>query len=167
MVNVLPDGDTGQRRTRAERSGESRQRVIEAAARCVAEEGFQRTNLALVAKRAGLSIGAIQHHFGDKTSVLTAVVERGFERLRERGDPFQRPRSVGQPTVALDDRTQLALVPAAAEEDAFCRVNYVEVRCTGTLTVLAYEIELNRPLEKVAHVVDPRSWPSASPASAR
>jgi AcrR family transcriptional regulator len=69
------------RRRQSERSGETRARVIDAAVACVAEEGFRSTNLARIATRAGVSTGAIQHHFGDKASVLAAVVERSFEDL--------------------------------------------------------------------------------------
>lgn len=69
------------RRSQAQRSGETRARILDATVRCVVEEGFQRTNLARIAARAGLSLGAIQHHFGGKAGVLAAVVERGFERL--------------------------------------------------------------------------------------
>jgi len=69
------------RRTQAERSTETRSRILDASLQCVAEEGFQRTNLARIAARAGLSLGAIQHQFGDKAGVLAAAVERGFDRL--------------------------------------------------------------------------------------
>jgi AcrR family transcriptional regulator len=55
--------------------------VIDAAVACVAEKGFRSTNLARIARRAGVTTGAIQHHFGDKASVLAAVVERSFEDL--------------------------------------------------------------------------------------
>jgi AcrR family transcriptional regulator len=69
------------RRTQAERSDATRARVIEAAVACVAEEGFRATQLTGIARRAGVTTGAIQHHFGDKLSVLAAVVEHGFDDL--------------------------------------------------------------------------------------
>ena len=71
----------GRRRTQLERSNETRTRVIEAASVCIAEEGFGATNLARIAERAGMTTGAIQHQFGDKAGVLTAVVERSLEEL--------------------------------------------------------------------------------------
>jgi AcrR family transcriptional regulator len=69
------------RRTQAERSDATRARVIEAAIVCVAEEGFRATQLSGIARRAGVTTGAIQHHFGDKLSVLASVVEHGFDDL--------------------------------------------------------------------------------------
>jgi hypothetical protein len=92
-----------------------------------------------------------------------APASDGFARLRARGDPFQRSRASAEASLVVDDRRQLGLVPAA-RSDPSCQVNYVEVRSTGTLTVLSYEVVLDRPLEDVAPIVDPRSWAGASPA---
>ena len=66
------------------RSEVTRARVLDAAVACIAETGFGPANLAGIAERAGLTTGAIQHQFGDKATLLAAVVERGFERLVER-----------------------------------------------------------------------------------
>jgi AcrR family transcriptional regulator len=59
----------------------TRLRVLDAAVDCICRDGFQHTNLANIARAAGMTTGAIQHHFGDKASLLAAVVERGFEAL--------------------------------------------------------------------------------------
>ncbi len=69
------------RRTRAQRSNETRARVIDAASACICEEGLVHTNLSRIAIRAQVTTGAIQHQFGDKAAVLHAVVEHGFEQL--------------------------------------------------------------------------------------
>lgn len=66
------------RRSQKERSDESRQRIIAAASRSIAERGYQRTSMSSIAKTAGMSVGAIQHQFGDKAEVLFAVVEAGL-----------------------------------------------------------------------------------------
>lgn len=87
----------------------------------------------------------------------------GLDRMRARGDHFQRARPLSEPSVTLDDRSQLRLAEAALSSE-HCAVHYVEVRTTGTLTVLSYEVVLDRPLDRVAPIVDPRSWPKASPA---
>ncbi len=71
------------RRTQGERSEETRTRILDATVSCIVEAGFQTTNLARVAQRAGVTTGAIQHQFRDKSTLLTAVVERGFSRLVE------------------------------------------------------------------------------------
>ncbi|MGI9590757.1 MAG: TetR/AcrR family transcriptional regulator [Myxococcota bacterium] len=63
------------------RSEATRSRVLDAAVDCIAQEGFHASNLARIARHAGMTTGAIQHQFRDKASLLAAVVERGFERM--------------------------------------------------------------------------------------
>jgi AcrR family transcriptional regulator len=65
-------------------SRRTRDRVIEAAALCIAEEGFASAHTNRIAERAGVSWGVLQYHFGDKAGLLSAVLERGVEAL-ERG----------------------------------------------------------------------------------
>jgi AcrR family transcriptional regulator len=70
-----------QRRTQAERSALTREKVIRAVVDCVVEEGLHNTTAARIAERSGVTWGAIVHQFGDKDSLLLAVVERSFENL--------------------------------------------------------------------------------------
>jgi AcrR family transcriptional regulator len=71
------------RRRQAERSAATRRKVIDAAIDCIAEEGFRRATTTRVARRAGVTWGAIQHQFGDKDSILRAVMQRGVDELGE------------------------------------------------------------------------------------
>ena len=66
------------------RSEATRKRVVEAAIACIAEEGFQASNLSRIARYAGMTTGAIQHQFADKAALLAEVVERGFEQMIDR-----------------------------------------------------------------------------------
>jgi AcrR family transcriptional regulator len=68
------------------RSDGTRSRVLDAAVTCIARDGFQASNLARIARDAGVTTGAIQHGFGDKASLLAAVVERSFERMIDQLD---------------------------------------------------------------------------------
>lgn len=71
------------RRTQAERSAETREKVIQAVIECIAEEGLHNTSAARIAERAGVTWGAIAHQFGDKESLLLAVVERNIEAIQQ------------------------------------------------------------------------------------
>ncbi len=71
------------RRTQAERSEESRRRIVEAAVELVAERGIGAATMAAVAEQAGRSVGAIQHQFTDKDGLQVAVLEHGLDRLGE------------------------------------------------------------------------------------
>jgi AcrR family transcriptional regulator len=55
---------------------------------CIADVGYPRTTAAEIARRAGVTWGAVQHHFGDKDGILMAVLEASFERFAGRlADP--------------------------------------------------------------------------------
>ncbi len=72
------------RRTHAERTTETRARIMAAVVECVAELGFQRCTAAEITRRAGITWGAVQHHFGGKDGILVAVLEASFTRFAER-----------------------------------------------------------------------------------
>ena len=69
------------RRSHAERTAETRRRVTAAVVDCIAELGFQRTTGTEIARRAGVTWGAVQHHFGDKNGILAAVLEESFHQF--------------------------------------------------------------------------------------
>ena len=69
------------RRSHADRTAETRRRVLEAVVECIGELGFQRTTGTEIARRAGITWGAVQHHFGDKNGILAAVLEESFRRF--------------------------------------------------------------------------------------
>jgi AcrR family transcriptional regulator len=78
-----PTRGRSRRRTQAERSARTREMVIQAVVDCIASEGLAATTAARIAERSGVTWGAIVHQFGDKDSVLLAVIERSFRDLSE------------------------------------------------------------------------------------
>ena len=83
MVQTMAsNGQSESQAGRSQRRGqETREKVIQAAAACVAEEGFASANTNRIVERAGVTWGVLQHHFGDKSGLLDAVLERGMEEL--------------------------------------------------------------------------------------
>ncbi|MDJ0785344.1 MAG: TetR/AcrR family transcriptional regulator [Myxococcota bacterium] len=76
------------RRTHAERTAETRGRILAAVVESIEAVGFQRTTASEIAKRAGVTWGAVQHHFGGKDGILNAVLQQSFDRFaREFRDP--------------------------------------------------------------------------------
>jgi len=73
-----------ERRSHAERTAETRGRIIAAVVESIAEVGYQRTTAAEVTRRAGVTWGAVQHHFGGKEGLLLAVLEDSFDRFAAR-----------------------------------------------------------------------------------
>ncbi len=72
------------RRPRAEQRAETRARILDAAIAAIAELGLARASANEIARRAEVTWGAVQHHFGDKEELLAAVLEEGFDRFARR-----------------------------------------------------------------------------------
>jgi AcrR family transcriptional regulator len=68
-------------RTQAERTADTRARILSAVHACISELGFARATSAEIAKRAGVTWGAAQHHFGGKDGIWLAVLEDSFARF--------------------------------------------------------------------------------------
>src|SRR5690606_30850640 len=68
----------------AEKSAMTRKAILDAAVECFISLGYANTTTALIAEYAGVSRGAMMHHFPSRLSVLKAVVEYLHEiRLHE------------------------------------------------------------------------------------
>ena len=86
------------RRTQAERTAETRLRILKAAANLIRRRGYARFRTAEVAAEAGLSRGAQLHHFPTKDSLVVATLEYVFEQAqivsRRRAAAINRPRDL-------------------------------------------------------------------------
>lgn len=71
------------RRTQAERTAETRNALLNATLDALVEVGFKGTTTTEVARRAGVSVGALQGHFPTKNGLLTAAIEFALNRRIE------------------------------------------------------------------------------------
>jgi AcrR family transcriptional regulator len=69
------------RRTQEERSEETRTKLIQAAIQCISDLGYSRTTLTEITRRAGVSVGAAQHHFPSKTDLIFATINYVFTEM--------------------------------------------------------------------------------------
>jgi AcrR family transcriptional regulator len=98
-MNVKSDavGGASRSRTNAERAEETRAALIAAARELFAERGYAGVATEEIVQRAGLTRGALYHHFKDKRALFRAVVEQleeeSVERIAasamEQSDPWQ------------------------------------------------------------------------------
>jgi AcrR family transcriptional regulator len=61
------------RRTQAERRAATRAALLDAAIDCLAEQGYAGTTTRRIAWRAGVTRGAVEHHFASKAELLSAT----------------------------------------------------------------------------------------------
>jgi AcrR family transcriptional regulator len=71
---------TDPRRPKQDRSRLTRQRMLEAAVTCLARSGFAGATMGAIAAEAGISRGAVQHHFPVREELMTAALEHTFEQ---------------------------------------------------------------------------------------
>lgn len=72
------------RQTQADRSRETRRKLMDATVACLVERGWAGTTTVLVAERAGVSRGAQLHHFRTRGELVAAAVEHvGTHGVRE------------------------------------------------------------------------------------
>jgi AcrR family transcriptional regulator len=94
------------RRTQGERSATTRENLLQAAIKCLFEHGYGATTTNMVAKEAGVTRGAMVHHFPSKADlmifVVESVTEASMRQYREllAGVDDPRERLLAYPEVA-------------------------------------------------------------------
>ncbi|WP_158882764.1 TetR/AcrR family transcriptional regulator [Amycolatopsis anabasis] len=69
-------------RTQAQRREQTRTALLDATIDCLVEIGYARTSVQEICARAGVSKGAVQHHFSDKAELMATAVEHLTNKLK-------------------------------------------------------------------------------------
>jgi AcrR family transcriptional regulator len=114
----------------------SRELVLDAAERVMAEHGFEAATLAHLVDEAGIPMSSVYHYFGSKDGILLAVMQRGADRffadlppIERRVGPEKHLQAVVSATVSTLERHQsflrlliaLAAQPPAGDDDGEIR----------------------------------------------
>jgi len=79
---TIPDQpELGKQAAKSRRTQES---ILTAVIELINEGGFAAASSTQIARKAGVSWGAVQHHFGSKEEILEAVLERSHAAFAER-----------------------------------------------------------------------------------
>jgi AcrR family transcriptional regulator len=90
------------RQRQADRSRETRRKLMEATVECLVERGWTGTTTVLVAERAGVSRGAQLHHFRTRGELVAAAVEYvGAQGVQEMLDRAAELPATGNRTTAV------------------------------------------------------------------
>ena len=79
MAVDLDPADIEKLGLQAAKSKATQDKIIEAVIGLINENGFASASSTKIAKRAGVTWGAVQHHFGSKEDILDKVLERSHE----------------------------------------------------------------------------------------
>mgnify|MGYP003579205667 CR=1 FL=1 len=71
-------------------SADTRQRLIDAAARLFADKGFQNVTVREICKASTANVAAVNYHFGDKAGLYRAVITFAIQIMLETNELSQR-----------------------------------------------------------------------------
>ena len=108
--------------TRADRPGSTRDRLLTAAERLIAESGVEAVSMRAVTEAAGVSVSAANYHFGSKDALVRETLWRVLEPMNDR-------RLAG-----LDELESAGVPGVEALLDAFLRPAF-ELRSSEAPTV--------------------------------
>ncbi|MFF5288585.1 TetR/AcrR family transcriptional regulator [Paractinoplanes globisporus] len=78
-----------------DRSRATRQRLLETTIRCLAQYGWEASTVGFIAAEAGISRGAIQHHFRTREALILGALEHMFEERAALLDALPEPSETG------------------------------------------------------------------------
>ena len=92
---------------REQKMAETRKKLIEVARRVFAEYGYADTSMDKLTAEAGLTRGALYHHFGDKKGLFAAVVDQIDSEMAEyAGQHLEQPDDLWE-GLMLEGRTYI------------------------------------------------------------
>ena len=103
VSNIFTFVSSVARRTQEERSAETRLRLLDACVNCLVELGYSNTTTNAIQERAGVSRGALMHHYASKADLMVASVRHLTE---QRG---QNLRQIADELSEDDDRIPRAI----------------------------------------------------------
>jgi AcrR family transcriptional regulator len=78
-----------------DRSRATRRRLLETTIRCLAEHGWEASTVGFIAAEAGISRGAVQHHFRTREALIFAALEHMFAERAAQLDALPEPAGNG------------------------------------------------------------------------
>jgi AcrR family transcriptional regulator len=170
-VAVKGERPERQRRSQAERSATTRAALVRAARELFARDGYAATGREAIVERAGVTRGALYHHFADKEALFRAVFEELEAEVMARSaaaamalppeDPLGQLRagSLAYLDIALDPAVQrICLIDAPAVLSPAIRQEVLEGSAVGLVReVLSAGMHsgaiIRQPLEPLTHLL--------------
>lgn len=158
-----------QRRSQAERSATTRAALVRAARELFARDGYAATGREAIVERAGVTRGALYHHFADKEALFRAVFEeleaevmaKAAEAAMSADDPLGQLRagSLAYLDIALDPAVQrIGLLDAPSVLSPAVRQEVMDAYAVGLVReVLRAAMDtgalIPQPLEPLTHLL--------------
>lgn len=82
-----------------DRSRATRQRLLEAVVTCLATKGYEASTMSVIAAEAGISRGAVQHHYPTREDLVLAALRFIFEERKAAIEQLPVPAGTGRARV--------------------------------------------------------------------
>ncbi len=128
------------RRTKEE-AEVTRQTLMEAGLKVFSQKGYADTTLDDIAEEAGVTRGAIYHHFGCKADLFNAVVTKGWERMMP---VIERALAEGGTALEKLRRAFIFLLTYAEQDAIFRAVNELVLFKTAVTPELEDGLQMQR-----------------------
>lgn len=79
--SLAPSSDQPEEGRQAQKARETREKIINAVISIIQEGGFGSASSSKIAERAGVTWGAVQHHYGSKEDILRAIMDLSHEKF--------------------------------------------------------------------------------------
>ncbi len=117
---------TTRRRTQSDRTDAATRKVLKSALALFSRQGYRATSMRKIARRAGVSVGNLYHHFGGKERIFKLLIEQYWQVLTDPELPLNRVFAARN---FPDDVAELAAAIEKVVEDntAYILLIYVDV----------------------------------------
>jgi len=113
-------------RTQADKSDASTRKVLKAALSLFARQGFRATSMRQIARRAGLSVGNLYHHFGGKEEIFRKLIDQYWEVLLDPELPLNKIFAAARFPEDLEEMAA-AIEQVVAENATHILLIYIDV----------------------------------------
>ena len=168
MTEELTASPSSRRKPKGDKRERTRAKLLEAARQLVREKGYEHTTLEAVAKRVGMTTGAIYGNFKNREELLAALGQAYWPDIKPKVKPGaslpEIMRAMAKATIAvMPDRKGAAvgkltgLAYTLRHEDLLAQVHAVTTqsyaRGAEWLRTMVKEDELPMPVEQMVRVI--------------
>jgi AcrR family transcriptional regulator len=168
MKNTSPPLSSARRKPKGDKRERTRAKLLEAARQLVREEGYEHTTLEAVAKRAGMTTGAIYGNFKNREELFVALGQAYWPDIKPKVKPGagipEIMRAMAKATIAvIPDRKAAAVgrltgvAYTLRHEDLLAQVQTATARSYAAgaqwLRTMVEEDELAMPAEQMVRVI--------------
>lgn len=121
------------RRSQAERREQTQKLLLDAARELFVEQGYAQTGMPELVRKAGVTRGALYHHYRDKADLFKAVAEREAKSIAEK---------INAATKDISDANEAMIVGTNAYFDAMLIPGRVKILLGDAPSILGHEAAL-------------------------